>query len=130
MLFDILLQVVLGYFVIKFITRYFEQRNQELEAEVDGIVDHVRRHIHVVRQETHQDQLYWFERNNDSFIAQGISTEDVIDRARLRYPKHVFLLLDTEENLSEIVSEITEWRPEPIDRHLEKLRNINLNFPR
>ncbi len=63
--------------------------NIELRAKLTKQLDEV---IHRVRAEQHDDVIYWYDRDDGEFLAQGRSQEELIAVVRSRYPDHLFFL--------------------------------------
>ena len=67
-----------------------EKRNEELTE----ILHHVHEIVHRVRIEEHYNNFYWYDADSDKFLAQGATPTELIDRLKVRFPKHIFLLED------------------------------------
>lgn len=50
--------------------------------------------IHQVKIEKRNGFEYWYDKDNETFLAQGKSINEVIDVLKSRFPDHVFLLED------------------------------------
>lgn len=62
--------------------------------------------IHRVKVEEHHGHLYWFDEDNDRFLGQGATQDEVIAVVRKRFPEHIFFL-----SKNEVIAESTGWRP-------------------
>lgn len=110
-----LAKVVLVFSALNFFFNYFIKKfKSDLEKDENlKLVDRVKELIHVVEVESHQGIDYWYDKDSGTFLAQGNSISEAIEHAKARYPKHVFVLLDQEENIAGIICEATDWKPEP-----------------
>lgn len=113
--FSEVVKVILIFITINFLFSYFlkKLRNDVDKEENLKLVEQVKELIHVVEVENHQGVDYWFDKDSGTFLAQGSNIGEAIEHAKTRYPKHVFILLDQEENISGIICEATGWKPEP-----------------
>ena len=50
--------------------------------------------IHKVKVETVGDIEYWYDADNDAFLAQGRTIDEVINVIKSRFPDHIFLIED------------------------------------
>ncbi len=110
-----IVKIVVVFTVLNlFINHFLNKLRSDSEKEENlKLVEQVKELIHVVQVETHQGVDYWYDKDNGTFLAQGHSIGEAIEHAKSRYPKHVFILLDQEENISGIICEATNWKPEP-----------------
>lgn len=110
-----LAKVVLIFSALNFFFNYIIKKfKSDLEKDENlQLVDRVKELIHIVEVETHQGVDYWYDKDSDAFLAQGTSISEAIEHAKTRYPKHVFVLLDKDENFTGIICEATDWKPEP-----------------
>jgi hypothetical protein len=77
---------------------------------------HLNDIIHQVKIEEHNDMQYWFDKDDDEFLGQGRTTEEVISVLQSRFPKHVFLLGELGG-----IGEKTDWTIMNGDQLREKL---------
>ncbi len=110
-----LAKVVLIFSALNFFFNYIIKKfKSDLEKDENlQLVDRVKELIHIVEVETHQGVDYWYDKDSDAFLAQGTSISEAIEHAKTRYPKHVFVLMDKEENIAGIICEATDWKPDP-----------------
>ena len=108
-------KIVTVFIVSNIIFSYFlnKLRSEADKEENLQLVEQVRELVHVVQVEKHQGVDYWYDKDSGSFLAQGTTIGEAIEHARTRYPKHVFILLDQDENIAGIICEATDWKPEP-----------------
>jgi hypothetical protein len=53
---------------------------------------HIAEFIRPVRQEQYGDCYYWFDSENEKFLAQGKTYIEIRETLRARFPRHVFLI--------------------------------------
>jgi hypothetical protein len=94
------LEILLWAFVVFLGARIFLQlSNTRLEAELEerqGLIKKLNDVIHVVKEEKYGDVTYWFDQDNDQFLAQGRNIEEIKEHVKQRFHKHVFLINDTQ----------------------------------
>jgi hypothetical protein len=67
-----------------------KEADKELEEAKNKLVSM----IHVIKQEKHGDMFYWFDNDNDQFLAQGATKEEIIAHLKSRFPTHIFITDD------------------------------------
>lgn len=72
---------------------------EETDAEREEKTDKERKDVVVVSIEKHGEIYYLFDRDNDSFIAQGKDEDELKEAVRKRFPNKVFMA--SEEHLKE-----------------------------
>jgi hypothetical protein len=70
--------------------------------------DHMDEITHRVKVEEHQGTFYWFDFDDDEFLAQGQTYQDVIDVVKSRFPTHMFVLSTDKEMW--LIAEKTDWK--------------------
>ena len=66
-----------------------EETEQAARARLNEI-------IHVVKQEKLGDMYYWYDQDNDQFIAQGRTLDEITDVLKARWNRHIFVISDKE----------------------------------
>ncbi len=61
----------------------------ELRATLVKRLDEI---IHRVREEQHENVIYWYDNDDGEFLAQGRSQEEIIEVLKSRFPDHLFYL--------------------------------------
>jgi hypothetical protein len=109
-IFWILLQIILGVIDgirIVTISEKIKQLNQISDL------------IHQVKVEKHSDMEYWFDEDDNRFLGQGKTAEDIINHVKSRFPDHIFLIQGVGG-----VSKQTDWKL--LDA--EELKKVKLNL--
>jgi hypothetical protein len=65
--------------------------------------------VHRVEVEYRGDVYYWYDRDNRTFLAQGQTTEEIIDILKKRFPAHIFYF----EESNHILCAKHNWEPQP-----------------
>ena len=84
-----------------------------------GEIKRIKDLIHDVRVENHGEMEYWFDAENDSFLGQGKTIDEVIDHVKKRFPDHIFLI----EGKGGVAKQ-TDWRL--LD--MEEFKKVKLNI--
>ena len=93
-----ILMMVFWFFVVYFAVRVYRNYQEFAQEYRQGIADEVRKRVSIVSEEQHDGVYYWFDKDNDQFIAQGRTSEEIVEHIRQRYKtEHIFVLptLDT-----------------------------------
>ena len=67
--------------------------------------------IHRVKVEKFNDIEYWFDADDDEFLAQGKSHDEIVNVLKSRFPTHIFLC----ENAGGMCAN-TKWKFVPTDQ--------------
>jgi hypothetical protein len=74
----------------------------ELQDRIYRKLDEI---IHRVKVEEHYGHLYWFDQDNDRFLGQGATQDEVIAVVKKRFPEHIFFL-----SKDKVVAANTDWK--------------------
>jgi hypothetical protein len=87
-----LVSVAIWYFVIKIsvnlLKTYLENK---LEAR-NEIVEQISKIVHYVNEERHGDVRYWFDKDTDAFLGQGVTDDDIKSHLKERFKSHIFVI--------------------------------------
>jgi hypothetical protein len=78
----------------------------ELEVR-DALIKHLDNIIHRVEVEQHGDVYYWYDQDNRTFLAQGRTTQEIINQIKTRFPDHIFYL----ESSNHMLCAKHNWEP-------------------
>jgi len=67
-------------------SRFLEKKNKQ------NFKNYMNQMVRIVKQEHHGSCYYWFDSENDNFIAQGSSYSELVEQLRERFPRHIFLI--------------------------------------
>jgi hypothetical protein len=79
-----------------------------IDEETEKLKEKLSKMIHRIRQEKHGDCYYWFDLDDDQFLAQGRTDAEMIEVIKKRFPSHIFII-DNEKAIRG-----PEWKPIPI----------------
>ena len=97
--------VLFYYFIFKIARILANSMAKEREQEVNRVKAYLDRIIHRVEVEVVNGVTYWFDKDNNAFLGQGQTVDEIIAVIRQRFPTHIFLL-PTEE----VVTANTDWK--------------------
>ena len=89
-----ILITVLAYQIGKFVIAWFDLKSIEKAAHRQSVIKVLNKMIREVNIETHHGLAYWFDKENDKFLAQGATCQEIISVLKERFPDNVFLLPD------------------------------------
>ncbi|HET8688572.1 MAG TPA: hypothetical protein VFM18_18315 [Methanosarcina sp.] len=101
-----LLFILVVLFVIwQFISAAASLANAGAEIEMRKQLEDI---THVVKEESYQDRLFWYDADNGQFLAWGDTQAELIDNLKVRFPSHIFYLHHSGEILCQ-----PGWVPTP-----------------
>ena len=106
-----LIGIVLFCLIVFFISAAIRSYFREKERVRVETINYLNRIIHQVLIEKHHGLEYWFDADDNTFLAQGKTFEEVTSILKSRFPDHVFLF-DTGG-----ISEKTNWKLIPFDNY-------------
>lgn len=74
---------ILGYVLLKIAERKAEDNLEKLLA----VIQHLQTHMILARVEEHQGVFYVYNVRDDSFMAQGVSIDELRERIEQRWPQ-------------------------------------------
>lgn len=54
------------------------------------LIKHLEVIVHRVEVVEHDEMYYWYDQDNRKFLAQGRTTEEIVDTIKSRFPDHIF----------------------------------------
>ena len=97
--------VVFYYFTFKVVQSIVHSISEDKEQRYEIVKKYLDRIIHRVEIVVVNGITYWFDKDNNAFLGQGKTVEDIIEVLKIRFPEHIFLL-PTEE----VVTAKTDWK--------------------
>lgn len=98
--------LALGCFFAIHIEKILEAKREEEYQEMYDMFDKI---THRISEEKHQEIYYWFDKDNEEFLAQGATTEEIINKLKIRFPQHMFFIEDSEEDKVYIIR-APDWK--------------------
>lgn len=91
---DFLFWVAFFVIAIKVLDALLALRRASLEADMmrENMSERLEVILHNVKEEVHNDVHYWFDDDNDEFLAQGSSISDVKKHIQARFKDHIFIV--------------------------------------
>jgi hypothetical protein len=77
------------------------------------LLKHLDEIVHRVSIEKHSGIYYWFDKDNDKFLAQGKTDKEIIEILKQRFPDHIFYL----ESTNHLLSAKHNWEPVEAQKH-------------
>jgi hypothetical protein len=84
-----------------------KKTNYELHTKLVKRLDEIVHRVEVVEDNS---MFYWYDRDNKKFLAQGRTTEELIDVIKQRFPDHIFYF----EKSNHLICAKHGWKPEPV----------------
>lgn len=88
--------------IILGISNTLKNENIKLEARLKQRLMDI---VHCVRVEEHNKVYYWYDNDDNRFLAQGSTSEEIVEHLKSRFPDHIFFVSD------HFISEKTGWKP-------------------
>lgn len=89
---EIILWLVAGWIAYRFVSGVLEGFQKSTAKDHEDFIKHLDEIIHRVKIEKHGDIEYWFDLDNDRFLGQGSTKDEVVKILKDRFPKHIFVL--------------------------------------
>ena len=84
--------VIAAYYGGKTLIAYLDYRHAVKSHNRNEVVSFLDGIIRNVKVETHNGVHYWFDGENDRFLAQGATNEEIYAIIKERFPNNVFIL--------------------------------------
>ncbi len=84
--------IVAAYYAGKTIIAYMDYKHDMRQLGRKEVVSYLDGIIRQVKVETHDGVDYWFDDENDKFLAQGATNEEIYSVIKERFPNMVFIL--------------------------------------
>lgn len=107
-----LVQVVFWWFIVQTVLSVLLRMRENKEENFRNMVQRVDEITHRVSVEKHGDTYYWFDVDDNEFLAQGKTTEETIEILKKRFPNHIFFLT-TEDKKFKLHA--PNWQLEPLN---------------
>jgi hypothetical protein len=82
------------------------ENNTEIEKQLIKRLDEIVHRVEVVEDKS---MYYWYDQDNKKFLAQGRTTEEIIDIIKNRFPDHIFYF----EKSNHLICAKHGWEPQP-----------------
>ena len=88
----------LWYFAITLLIAQLRQIWDQKIERLQETIDKLEEMVHVVNVEQHGEYFYWFDVDNDEFLAQGKTADETISHLKSRFPNHIFFFQGKDQN--------------------------------
>lgn len=112
------IEFVFWMFILSVVRAAVIKHKEAEEQEVGELKEKLVKMIHFVKQEKHGDVLYWFDLDDDSFLGQGASVEELTEHVKKRFPTHIFITDNADKFMR-----APEWKLTPINE-LEGMKHV------
>jgi len=94
---------LVAYGIVKIVVwstlRQLERDNIEVDELIDKMKQKIENNIIAARMEEHQGLFYVYRADNNEFIAQGATADEIDERAHERFGKKSIIVTDAEEQV-------------------------------
>jgi hypothetical protein len=91
---DYLIYAVLIAFAINLVLRLVNASLKAQLEERETLIKKISDLVHIVKEEKHGEMLYWFDNDDDRFLAQGRNIDEIRAHLKHRFEKHIFIYED------------------------------------
>lgn len=111
---------VLGYaigsVILKLIRLFMERRHQQTDDDEAAWREYVEQMVHVVREDRIGDMRYWYDRDSETFLAQGKDHEEIVNVLKMRFPEGIFVIDDNQMIMGPDYNEVIQFDELKIQR--------------
>jgi len=104
-----LLWLFCTYVVVRFVIGMHQAltiHNENLHTQLINRLDEIVHRVEVVEDKS---MYYWYDQDDKEFLAQGKTTEEIINNIKSRFPDHIFYL----EESNSLICAKHGWEPQP-----------------
>jgi hypothetical protein len=107
---------VIGSVILKLI-RHVVTRRQQLAAEDEAAwQEYVEQIVHVVREDRVGDMRYWYDRDSETFLAQGKDHDEIVNVLKIRFPDGIFVINNNQMIMGPDYNEVIQFDELKIQR--------------
>jgi hypothetical protein len=107
--------IVCTYLIVQ-ITLGIQDALREVNGELtDKLHKRINDIVHRVRVERVQDTYYWYDMDDNRFLAQGSSDEEIVANLKSRFPTHMFFL-----PTNHLICAKTDWQPKLVGQKVDQ----------
>jgi hypothetical protein len=107
---------VIGSILLK-IVRTVVARRQQLAAENETAWrEYVEDIVHVVREDQIGDMRYWYDRDSETFLAQGKDHNEIVNVLKMRFPDGIFVINNNQMIMGPDYNEVIQFDELKIQR--------------
>jgi hypothetical protein len=110
-----LVDFLLCYCAFKLAYGFYQLNVAAKEEKQNELKEFLNTIVHEVEEEKHGNMIYWFDKDDQTFIAQGQTNKDIVEILKKYYSHHIFIVNN------EYILSGPDWIP-------EKNKKTTLNF--
>jgi hypothetical protein len=107
---------VIGSIILKLIRLVIERRHQLTDEDEAAWREYVEQMVHVVREDRIGDMRYWYDRDSETFLAQGKDHEEIVNVLKMRFPEGIFVIDDNQMIMGPDYNEVIQFDELKIQR--------------
>jgi hypothetical protein len=111
---------VLGYVIssviLKLIRLFMERRHQLSDEDEAAWREYVDQIVHVVREDRVGDMRYWYDRDSETFLAQGKDHDEIVNVLKIRFPDGIFVINNNQMIMGPDYNEVIQFDELKIQR--------------
>jgi hypothetical protein len=93
-----------------------ERRHQQADDDEAAWREYVEQMVHVVREDRIGDMRYWYDRDSETFLAQGKDQEEIVNALKMRFPEGIFVIDDNQMIMGPDYNEVIQFDELKIQR--------------
>lgn len=86
---SMLLWILFINFLLNIAISIYQNKNNQSRFNPE-VIEKIKKLIHIVKIENHNDVYYWFDKETDEFLGQGKTDDELIAHVKSRFPNHMF----------------------------------------
>jgi hypothetical protein len=108
----LLLWFAATYAVANIVIGMIQGTREILGIEKIKLLNHINKIVHRVTVEKHNDIYFWYDYDDNEFLAQGVSDDEIINKLKERFPTHIFFLPS-----NHLVCSKTDWKLKEVQNY-------------
>ena len=107
---------VIGSVILKLVRLVMERRHQLADEDLTAWREYVEQMVHIVREDRIGDMRYWYDRDSETFLAQGKDHEEIVNVLKMRFPEGIFVIADNQMIMGPDYNEVIQFDELKIQR--------------
>jgi hypothetical protein len=105
---DLIITLIVSYFIARFLLAVINATSLVVDNARKATLEQIDELVHRIKVETHHGVNYWFDQDDDEFLGQGKTLQDIINHVKSRFPKHMFFMMENDKTM--MLAERTNWQ--------------------
>ena len=110
--FIFLLWFAATYTVANIVIGMIQGTREILGTEHHKLLNHINEIVHRVTVEKHNNVYFWYDYDDNEFLAQGTNDDEIIAKLKHRFPTHLFFLPS-----NHLICSKTDWKPKEVKHY-------------